>query len=47
MPGYSGLNCATKCPYPSYGNRCQNTCQCNNDTCDKSTGCRSLTTGII
>lgn len=47
MPGYIGQNCSTKCPYPSYGNRCQGYCDCNNDTCDVSTGCRSLTTGII
>lgn len=47
MPGYSGQNCSSKCPYPAYGNRCQGNCDCNNDTCDVSTGCRSLTTGII
>lgn len=47
MPGYTGLNCATKCPYPTYGNRCQGHCYCNNDTCDVFTGCISLTTGII
>ncbi|XP_052690842.1 multiple epidermal growth factor-like domains protein 10 [Crassostrea angulata] len=44
MPGYSGLNCTTRCPYPSYGYRCQGYCDCSNDTCDVSTGCRTLTT---
>lgn len=47
MPGYSGLNCTDKCPYPTYGNRCQENCDCSNDTCDLSTGCISLTTGIF
>lgn len=45
MPGYSGLNCATRCPYPTYGRRCQGHCNCSNYTCDVSTGCRTLTTG--
>uniref|UniRef100_K1R8X5 EGF-like domain-containing protein n=1 Tax=Magallana gigas TaxID=29159 RepID=K1R8X5_MAGGI len=46
MPGYSGLNCTTRCPYPWYGYRCQGYCDCSNDTCDVSTGCRTLTTGL-
>ncbi|XP_052690832.1 scavenger receptor class F member 1-like [Crassostrea angulata] len=45
MPGYSGLNCTTRCPYPFYGYRCQGNCDCSNDTCDVSTGCRTITTG--
>lgn len=45
MPGYSGLDCTTRCPYPTYGNRCQGYCNCSNYTCDVSTGCRTLTTG--
>lgn len=44
MPGYTGLNCSDKCPFPFYGDRCQNMCDCNNETCDVSTGCRDLTT---
>lgn len=47
MPGYSGLNCATRCPYPTYGRRCQGHCNCSNYTCDVSTGCRTLTTGQL
>lgn len=46
MPGYIGLNCTTHCPYPSYGERCQGYCNCENDTCDVSTGCKHLMTGI-
>lgn len=45
MPGYTGLNCATRCPYPLYGNICQEYCHCSIDTCDAFTGCRSLATG--
>lgn len=45
MPGYIGLNCTTKCPYPWYGYRCQGYCDCSNDSCDISTGCRTITTG--
>lgn len=47
MPGYTGPNCETRCPYPTYGNRCQGYCNCSTDMCAESTGCRSLTTGII
>lgn len=47
MPGYVGLNCKTKCPYPTYGYRCQNNCDCNKDMCDVYTGCKNLITGIF
>lgn len=47
MPGYSGPNCTTKCPYPLYGYRCQGYCNCTNYTCDVSTGCRTITSGIL
>lgn len=44
MPGYTGtgLNCTTKCPYPIYGVRCQGYCDCSNEMCDVSTGCKGL-----
>lgn len=44
MPGYTGtgLNCTTKCPYPTYGDRCQGYCDCSNEMCDVSTGCKGL-----
>lgn len=45
MPGYTGENCLTPCPYPYYGVDCQKECKCSNGSCDISTGCISLTTG--
>lgn len=42
MPGYVGLNCTTKCPYSTYGERCQGYCYCSNNTCDVSLGCEGL-----
>lgn len=44
MPGYTGLNCSEKCPPLFYGHKCQKRCNCSNETCDVSTGCRDLTT---
>lgn len=43
-PGYTGLNCTVQCPYPTYGEKCQGYCDCSNESCDKSLGCRILTT---
>lgn len=40
MPGYVGLNCTSTCPHPTYGERCQGYCNCSNETCDVSTGCK-------
>lgn len=45
MPGYTGVNCSSSCPYPYYGVDCQRTCKCSRDKCEVSTGCNSLTTG--
>lgn len=47
MAGYFGPNCTDKCPYPTYGERCQGYCDCSNTTCNVSTGCETLTTGIF
>lgn len=41
--GYFGLNCDTKCVYPSYGNDCQSTCNCKETYCDHVEGCTNLT----
>lgn len=38
-PGYTGPNCTSSCPYPTYGDRCQGYCDCTNVTCDVSKGC--------
>lgn len=43
IPGYSGINCTSLCPYPQYGVYCQRKCNCSKDMCDVSTGC--FTTG--
>lgn len=37
--GYTGLNCTSSCPHPTYGVRCQGYCDCTNVTCDVSKGC--------
>lgn len=47
MPGYTGLNCSSKCPYPTYGRHCQGLCNCREIQCEVSFGCRTLTTGNI
>lgn len=47
MPGFNGINCTEKCPFPTYGNRCQMLCKCNKDQCDVSTGCSTLSEGIL
>lgn len=39
MPGYSGVNCSSLCPYPYYGAHCQKTCNCSSKMCNVSTGC--------
>lgn len=40
LPGYFGKNCLTQCIYPSYGQRCQNTCDCNIKDCNHVDGCQ-------
>lgn len=47
MSGFSGKNCTQKCPFPTYGIRCQELCKCNKDQCDVSTGCSTLIDGIF
>ncbi|XP_062587072.1 uncharacterized protein LOC134248685 [Saccostrea cucullata] len=38
LPGYAGINC-TKCPFPYYGEKCQEHCQCSVELCHFSQGC--------
>lgn len=45
MLGYDGINCTERCPYPSHGKGCQGFCDCDEDMCDVSTGCKPNTTG--
>ena len=47
QPGYGGPNCTSFCPYPTYGDRCQGICDCDNNSCDVTTGCRTPTTGYF
>lgn len=47
MPGYTGMNCSSKCPYPSFGRKCQELCNCSENQCDISRGCNSLTSGNV
>lgn len=46
-PGYIGMNCLSKCPFPTYGTKCQEMCNCSNETCDISTGCNTARSGNI
>lgn len=47
ISGYTGQNCTLKCPYPTYGDNCQQNCKCRKDECDISSGCNSLTSGNV
>lgn len=46
ISGYVGENCRGKCTYPYYGEECQGHCDCDEDSCDFSTGCTNMTKGI-
>uniref|UniRef100_A0A8W8L7E1 Uncharacterized protein n=1 Tax=Magallana gigas TaxID=29159 RepID=A0A8W8L7E1_MAGGI len=39
-PGFFGPNCRASCPYPNYGHRCTERCECPKDQCDVSEGCK-------
>lgn len=47
MPGFSGENCSSTCPYPTYGRDCQELCNCSKDICDVFTGCQRFTTVLL
>lgn len=47
ISGYTGPNCTSICPYPTYGDNCQHICDCSKDECDFSSGCNSLTSGNV
>lgn len=46
ISGNIGKNCRGKCAYPYYGEECQGQCDCDEDSCDFSTGCTNMTKGI-
>lgn len=37
--GFTGINCVTKCQYPTYGQGCQSLCDCYATVCDYVNGC--------
>lgn len=47
MPGYIGMNCSSKCPYPTYGIKCQEICNCSKEACDLTTGCSAAISGNV
>ncbi|XP_062571110.1 uncharacterized protein LOC134233135 [Saccostrea cucullata] len=38
-PGFFGINCSEKCPYPHYGDRCRYRCHCPQEICNNTNGC--------
>ncbi|XP_048771829.2 uncharacterized protein LOC125677721 isoform X2 [Ostrea edulis] len=38
--GYTGRFCELKCPHPTYGEICQQICDCNKSLCNFATGCK-------
>ncbi|XP_052708338.1 platelet endothelial aggregation receptor 1-like [Crassostrea angulata] len=46
MPGITGVNCSSLCPYPYYGVDCQRKCNCSRNLCNVSTGCIRIVTGV-
>lgn len=47
MPGYNGANCSISCPYPYFGNQCQQMCTCIKDLCDDTSGCQHVNRGTF
>lgn len=45
--GYFAKDCELRCPYPSYGEECQEICNCPKVTCDFVSGCtKSISSGM-
>ncbi|XP_062615702.1 multiple epidermal growth factor-like domains protein 10 [Saccostrea cucullata] len=38
-PGYYKHNCSTQCPYPAYGEKCHQKCNCDKSSCNFMNGC--------
>ncbi|XP_062613151.1 protein draper-like isoform X2 [Saccostrea cucullata] len=46
--GYTGVVCDMPCPYPYYGEHCQQRCLCKKESCNISFGCGNIfAVGII
>ena len=39
--GYTGIYCQKQCPYPGYGDGCQQVCLCSKQRCSVFNGCQS------
>lgn len=39
--GYRGVFCENRCPYPTFGSQCYGRCNCSNEFCHHTTGCRA------
>lgn len=40
--GYIGNKCEFTCPYPGYGESCQQNCNCEEQNCNHITGCQGI-----
>lgn len=40
--GYFGPGCIYPCRFPNYGVNCQSKCECEQQQCDHTTGCKSI-----
>ncbi|XP_052718550.1 protein draper-like isoform X2 [Crassostrea angulata] len=45
--GFSGPNCSKPCQYPSFGQQCQEECNCTQDICNIITGCAECPIGFF
>lgn len=41
LSGYYGPNCTLPCRFPNYGTECQLKCDCDEQQCNHTIGCRS------
>lgn len=39
--GYYWINCSRPCQYPYYGSKCGQTCSCEEENCDRMSGCKN------
>lgn len=44
--GYFGPSCTRPCRFPNYGVDCQSKCECEQQQCDHTTGCKNIQTRV-
>ncbi|XP_062573235.1 multiple epidermal growth factor-like domains protein 11 isoform X2 [Saccostrea cucullata] len=44
--GFTGLNCSVMCGYPSYGEKCEKSCECLQEDCNFQLGCLHVTSAL-